>query len=73
MWGCRGRPKLNSNWRTIYAASSDVAVKREIIRSLMIAGASDKLLELAKNEKNSTLRTEAIRNLSLTPTLRRTL
>jgi hypothetical protein len=33
----------------------------------MIAGASDKLLELVKTEKNGTLRAEAIRDLSFTP------
>jgi hypothetical protein len=50
----------------IYAASNDVDLKREIIRSYLLSGSSDKLLAVAKTEKNSELQKEAIRTLAQT-------
>lgn len=49
----------------IYAGTSDVAVKRAVIRGLLMAADSDRLLGLAKTEKSPELRKEAIRTLGM--------
>ncbi len=49
----------------IYASSSDVAVKRAILRSFMVAGERERLLAAAKQEQNAELRKEAIRQLGV--------
>jgi len=50
----------------IYAASNEVDLKREIIRSYLLSGSSDKLLVVAKSEKNPDLQKEAIHTLAQT-------
>jgi hypothetical protein len=50
----------------IYASSSDINLKREIIRSYLLSGSKDKLLQAAKSEKTPELRREAIRTLAQT-------
>ena len=50
-------------------ASASNQDKTQIISALMIAGASDKLLDMAKNEKDPTLRAHAIRNYALSPSM----
>jgi hypothetical protein len=47
----------------IYNGTTDVDVKREVLRALMIAGDKDKLLSVAKTEKSPELRAEAVRQL----------
>lgn len=47
----------------VYAASSDVAVKRSILKTYMVTGQKDRLLAAAKSESNSALRADAIRFL----------
>jgi HEAT repeat protein len=47
----------------IYSASTNLDVKREVLRSFMMTGEKERLLELAKNEKSPELRAEAIRQL----------
>jgi HEAT repeat protein len=47
----------------VYKSSSDLAVKRAILRSLMISGSRDQLLAAAKSESNPDLKIEAIRQL----------
>ena len=47
----------------VYASSSDVAVKRAVIRGFMISRDSDRLLGIVKSEKTPELRIEAIRLL----------
>lgn len=49
----------------IYAGSSNLELKRSILRSYMIGGDRVRLLEAAKNETNPELKQEAIRNLAL--------
>jgi hypothetical protein len=44
----------------VYAAASDVEVKRAVLHGLMVAGAHDQLLAAAKGEKNPDLRRDAI-------------
>jgi len=47
----------------IYGATTDVNVKRAVLRSLRAAGDTDHLLQIVKTEKNPELRAEAIRLL----------
>ena len=49
----------------IYASSGDESVKRQILRSYMIAGDKEHLFTAAKSEKSEALRAEAIRQLGL--------
>jgi tetratricopeptide (TPR) repeat protein len=63
--GMIGTPAAQQQLAGIYNSSSDMDVKKEIMRSLFMAGASDRLLDLARNEKDPALRAEAIRELSM--------
>ena len=54
-----------STLATVYANSSDSAVKRAVIRGYMISGNKEGLFQLAKGEKDEGLKREAIRNLGL--------
>lgn len=49
----------------IYGSSTDVKVKREILRSFMLAQERERLLGAAKQEKNTELRKEAIHQLGV--------
>ncbi|MGE5359923.1 MAG: HEAT repeat domain-containing protein [Bacteroidales bacterium] len=49
----------------IYAGTKDNDVKREVIRSLMMARDVDRLLGIAKTESDPELRSEAIRQLGM--------
>jgi tetratricopeptide (TPR) repeat protein len=49
----------------IYAGTKDTDVKREILRSLMMARDVDRLLAVAKTETDPELRSEAIRQLGM--------
>jgi len=49
----------------IYATSSDVALKKTILRSFMTSGERALLFDAAKGEKNPELRLEAIRQLGV--------
>ena len=62
MFGGAQSKKLLSD---IYASSSDVSVKRAILRSYMISGDRQDLFEAAKTEKNEDLKREAIRQLGI--------
>jgi tetratricopeptide (TPR) repeat protein len=63
--GMSGTPEAQQQLASVYAASNDVAVKREIIRSLMVSRGRDVLFNLAKSEKDPSLRVEAIRQLGV--------
>jgi tetratricopeptide (TPR) repeat protein len=63
--GMSGTPEAQQQLASVYAASNDVAVKREIIRSLMVSRGRDVLFNLAKSEKDPSLRAEAIRQLGV--------
>lgn len=49
----------------LYASSNDVKVKRTVLRSFMVSGDRDHLLQAAKSEKNPDLRMEAIHQLGI--------
>jgi HEAT repeat protein len=47
----------------VYASTTDPAVKRIVLRGLMISRAKDRLLQIAKTDSDAAMRTEAIRYL----------
>ena len=49
----------------VYRSSTDVAVKRAILRSFMVAGDRERLLAVAKTESNAELRGEAVQQLGV--------
>jgi Skp family chaperone for outer membrane proteins len=59
--GSRGIEALGQ----VYASSSDEDVKRAILQSFMLAGARDRLLAAAQNEKNVDLQREAVQMLGV--------
>jgi len=61
--GMSGTAEAQQQLVTVYSASNDNAVKREVIRSLMVSRGKEPLFNLAKSEKDSELRQEAIRQL----------
>jgi hypothetical protein len=69
--GCAAkRSSSSASWaRTPSSPSSthrDVGRRQEaIIQAMFVGGSADKLIELAKNEKDMTLRRTAVRNLGL--------
>lgn len=63
--GMSGSEEARKQMLEIYNSSSDTDVKRSIIRSMLSSGASDQLLTMAQNEKDPTLRAEAIRTLGM--------
>jgi tetratricopeptide (TPR) repeat protein len=63
--GMSGTPEARQQLSSVYSAASDAAVKREIIRSLMVSQARDPIFALAKTESEPSLRAEAIRQLGV--------
>lgn len=64
--GMSGVPNVAQQLIGIYTASNDVAVKKQIIQSLVMSRdkeGKDALFNLAKNEKDESLRSDAIRML----------
>ena len=55
----------SSELAQLYTSEATVEQKKTILQSMFVGGDSDKLLELAKNEKDPELRKTAIRNLGL--------
>ncbi len=49
----------------IYSASTDIEVKRQILRSYMISGDRERVLAAATGEKSPELRAEAVRQLGI--------
>jgi HEAT repeat protein len=60
-----GGPESRKIMAEIYASSTDVSLKRAILRSYMIGGDREHLFAAAKSEKDQALRGEAIRQLGL--------
>jgi tetratricopeptide (TPR) repeat protein len=64
--GMMGKLQVLNELASIYKASSDVQLKREILRSFMMrSGSRDFLLDIAKTEQNPELRRDAIRQLAI--------
>jgi hypothetical protein len=49
----------------LYSTETSVDVKKRIIQAMFVGGNADKLIDLAKNEKDPQLRRAAVRNLGL--------
>src|SRR5207247_10476848 len=49
----------------LYTTETSVDVKKRILQAMFVGGNADKLIELAKTEKDPTLRRTAVRNLGL--------
>jgi hypothetical protein len=63
--GMMGNSETRKELPGIYAATNNVEVKRAILKSFMISGSRDLLLNAAKTEQNPDLRHEAIRQLAI--------
>ena len=63
--GMSRTPESQQRLVTIYNATTDAAVKKEIVQALMVSGASDKLLELGRAEKDPNFKMMIIQNLSV--------
>jgi HEAT repeat protein len=63
--GLFGGAEARKTLANVYATSSDVAVKRAVLKSFMLSGDKDSLFAAAKSEKDPGLRREAIRQLGL--------
>jgi hypothetical protein len=59
-----GVVRADAELSELYQSETDVQVKKKILQAMFVGG-SDKLIELAKNEKDPELRRSAIRNLGL--------
>ena len=64
--GMMGNEQSRKELPTIYAASNNTDVKRAILKSYMISGSRDLLMQAAKTEQNPELRHEAIKQLAVT-------
>lgn len=64
--GMMGNAESRKELPSIYAASNNPEVKRAILKSYMISGSRDLLLQAAKTEQNPELRHEAIHQLAIT-------
>ena len=69
---CAARPCSSSaSWARMRSSPSSIRprqsvdVKKRIIQAMFVGGNADKLIELAKSEKDPTLRRSAVRNLGL--------
>jgi hypothetical protein len=49
----------------LYLSESSVDVKKRILQAMFVSGSADKLIDLARTEKDPELRRSAIRNLGL--------
>ncbi len=63
--GMMGGQESHAELASLYSASQDEKVKREILKSFMISGSRAQLLAVAKSESNPQLRREAIRQLAV--------
>jgi len=63
--GIHGGPESRTALADIYRGTSDVDVKRRILRAFMVAGEKDRLLSVAQTEQNPDLRGEAVRQLGV--------
>jgi HEAT repeat protein len=64
--GMMGGERSRGVLADIYTSTSDIAVKKSVLRSYMIAGDRKRLLALAKGESNPELRADAVLQLGVT-------
>ena len=63
--GQMGGPESRAALAEIYGSTSDVDVKRRILRAFMVGGEKDRLLTAAQTEQNPELRSEAVQQLGV--------
>jgi HEAT repeat protein len=63
--GIMGGEESRKELASVYASSSDPAIKKSVLRSLMISGDRERILTLARTEREPELRSEAIRQLGV--------
>ena len=63
--GQAGGRESRATLAEIYGSTSDVDVKRRILRAFMVAGEKDRLLSAAQTEQNPELRSEAVQQLGV--------
>jgi HEAT repeat protein len=63
--GIHGGRESRAALAEVYASSSDVDIKRRILRAFMVAGEKDRLFTAAQSEPNAELRAEAVRQLGV--------
>ena len=61
----RHRPPIGRCSADIYGSSADVDIKRQILRSFVMAGDQQRVLAAATSEKSPELRSEAVRQLGM--------
>jgi len=61
--GVHGGPEARAVLAEVYGSTTDVDVKRRILRAFMVAGEKDRLLRAAQTEQNADLRMEAVSQL----------
>jgi HEAT repeat protein len=63
--GIHGGPESRAALGDIYRATSDLDVKRRILRAFMVSGEKGRLFTAAQSEQNAELRAEAVRQLGV--------
>jgi len=63
--GVHGSSESRAVLGEVYASSTDVDVKRRILRAFMVAGEKERLWKAAQGEQNAELRAEAVRQLGV--------
>jgi HEAT repeat protein len=61
--GVHGGPEARTVLAEVYGTTTDVDVKRRILRAFMVAGEKDRLFKAAQGEQNPELRLEAVSQL----------
>lgn len=61
--GVHGSPESRAVLAEVYGTTTDVDVKRRILRAFMVSGEKDRLLKAAQGEANPELRAEAVGQL----------
>jgi HEAT repeat protein len=61
--GVHGGPEHRALLAEVYGTTTDVDVKRRILRAFMVAGEKDRLFKAAQSETNPELRAEAVNQL----------
>jgi tetratricopeptide (TPR) repeat protein len=63
--GMSGTPETQQLLVTVYSSSTDASVKRAVVQSLFMAGASAKMIELARKERDPEMKKTIVQYLSL--------
>jgi hypothetical protein len=64
--GMMGGEDAHKDLASLYSGSSDPKVKREVLKSYMLSGSRESLLEAVKSEKDPALRSQAIKYWAMT-------